>query len=165
MIGNGVRIRPIADADRPLVARLVVELWTSDIAFVHGTVFRPAELPGFLAEDGGPDPCGLLTYARQDEHTVEIVTVDALRARVGIGSALLAATVTAAVDLGADRLVPTTTNDNVDALRFHQRRGFRLTALRPDALTASRALKPSIPLVGAYGIPLTDELELARPVP
>jgi len=29
-------------------------------------------------------------------------------------------------------------------------------------LTRSRELKPQIPLIGEYGIPLTDELELAR---
>lgn len=165
MSGNEVRIRPITDADRPLVARLVVGFWGSDIAVAHDTVFRPAELPGFLAEDGGPEPCGLLTYTRHDEDTVEIVTIDAVRRAEGVGTALLAAVVAAAADLGATRLVLTTTNDNVDALRFYQRRGFRLVALRPDALTASRVLKPSIPLVGAHGIPLNDELDLARPVP
>jgi GNAT superfamily N-acetyltransferase len=165
MVGNEVRIRPITDADRPLVTRLVAEFWGADVAVVHGTVFRPAELPGFLAEDGGPDPCGLLTYTPQDEDTVEVVTIDARRRTEGVGTALLTAAVAAAAAMGATRLVLTTTNDNVDALRFYQRRGFRLVALRPDAVTASRVLKPSIPLVGDHGIPLTDELDLARPVP
>jgi hypothetical protein len=54
-----------------------------------------------------------------------------------------------------------TTNDNVDALRFYQRRGFRLARVRPGAVDESRrVLKPEIPTVGAYGIPLRDELEL-----
>jgi len=54
-------------------------------------------------------------------------------------------------------------NDNVDALRFYQRRGFRLAALRPGAVDASRAtLKPEIPPTGAYGIPLRDELVLTK---
>ena len=56
-----------------------------------------------------------------------------------------------------------TTNDNVDALRFYQRRGFVLTALRPGAVDqARRSLKPEIPLVGDHDIPLRDELELER---
>jgi hypothetical protein len=59
------------------------------------------------------------------------------------------------------RLWLVTTNDNVDALRFYQRRGFRLAELRPEAVTLSRrALKPEIPMVGAHGIELRDELEL-----
>jgi hypothetical protein len=54
-----------------------------------------------------------------------------------------------------------TTNDNLVALRFYQRRGFRLSALRPGAVDeARRRLKPAIPDAGAFGIPLRDELEL-----
>jgi hypothetical protein len=49
----------------------------------------------------------------------------------------------------------------VDALRFYQRRGFRLAALHSGAVDHSRAqLKPEIPDVGSHGIPLRDELEL-----
>ena len=52
-------------------------------------------------------------------------------------------------------------NDNVDALRFYQRRGMRLVRLWPDAVTQARKLlKPEIPLVGADGITVRDELEL-----
>jgi len=54
----------------------------------------------------------------------------------------------------------TTTNDNLDALRFYQRRGFRLVALRPGAVDGARGPKPSLPQIGAYGIPLHDEIEL-----
>jgi DNA-3-methyladenine glycosylase I len=56
----------------------------------------------------------------------------------------------------------TTTNDNLTALAFYQVVGLRLCALRPDAVTGSRRLKPSIPLVGQNGIPLRDELDLER---
>jgi hypothetical protein len=48
-----------------------------------------------------------------------------------------------------------TTNDNTDALRFYQRRGFCLVKVHRGAVDRSRAsLKPEIPVVGAYGIPL-----------
>lgn len=56
-----------------------------------------------------------------------------------------------------------TTNDNLDALRFYQRRGFRLVALHAGAVDAARAtLKPSIAEVGDHGIPIRDELVLER---
>jgi hypothetical protein len=59
-----------------------------------------------------------------------------------------------------------TTNDNTDALRFYQQRGFTLAGLRPGAVTDSRTrLKPEIPPVGEHGIPLRDEVLLERPVP
>ncbi len=55
----------------------------------------------------------------------------------------------------------TTTNDNLEALRLYQRRGFRLVALRPSAMDeAWRTLKPELPMIGAHGIPMRDELDL-----
>jgi ribosomal protein S18 acetylase RimI-like enzyme len=50
--------------------------------------------------------------------------------------------------------------DNLRALGFYQRRGFRLIALYPNALEASRRLKPQISMKAANGIPIRDELEL-----
>ncbi|HZZ53070.1 MAG TPA: GNAT family N-acetyltransferase, partial [Trebonia sp.] len=62
--------------------------------------------------------------------------------------------------LGCQQITLTTTNDNVDALRFYQRRGFRLAALRPGAVDRSRLRKPEIPRTGDFGIPLRDEIDL-----
>jgi ribosomal protein S18 acetylase RimI-like enzyme len=55
-----------------------------------------------------------------------------------------------------------TTNDNLDALRFYQRRGFRITKVHTDALKESRRLKSEIPETGLYEIPICDEIELER---
>jgi hypothetical protein len=62
--------------------------------------------------------------------------------------------------VGLRRLWLITTNDNLAALRFYQRRGMRITGVSPSAVDAARELKPSIPLTGAYGIGLHDELTL-----
>jgi Acetyltransferase (GNAT) family len=60
-----------------------------------------------------------------------------------------------------ERIWLVTTNDNLEALRFYQRRGFVLSALRPGAVADSgQRLKPQIASVGDFGIPLRDELEL-----
>ncbi|MGH3646211.1 MAG: GNAT family N-acetyltransferase [Micromonosporaceae bacterium] len=85
---------------------------------------------------------------------------DAVVRHSGVGSALLAAAVGLAREAGLTRIWLVTTNDNLDALRFCQRRGLRLIAVAPGAVDAARALKPEIPLTGAYGIPLRDELTL-----
>jgi hypothetical protein len=53
-----------------------------------------------------------------------------------------------------------TTNDNLDALRFYQRRGLRLVAVHAGAVDEARRLKPEIARVGEYGIPIRDEIEL-----
>ena len=103
---------------------------------------------------------GAATYV-VDGDSCELLTLHAQHQFAGVGTALVEAVVEVAREAGCRRLWVVTTNDNVDALRFYQRRGFRLTEVRPGAVDMSReSLKPEIPLVGAHGIPLRDELEL-----
>ena len=86
-----ISIRPVSDADRPMLGWLVAELWGSEIVAVHGTSFRPAELPGFIAERTRRIT-GLLTY-QVLEGMLEIVTLNAIDRRAGIGTQLIEAAV------------------------------------------------------------------------
>lgn len=151
-------VRPVNEGDRPMLAWLVAELWGSEVVAVHGNLLRPSDLPGFIAERAGR-VVGLITYQLVGD-TMEIVTVNAIDRRTGIGTLLIEATVEIARHFRCRDIRLTTTNDNVDALRFYQRRGFRLTELRPGAVDRSRQEKPQIPRVGDYGIPLHDEIDL-----
>ena len=93
------------------------------------------------------------------------MTLHAAVSGQGIGSALLEALETIAVHAGCRRVWLITTNDNTDALRFYQRRGFRIVSIDPGAVARARAtLKPSIPTVGEHGINLRDELLLERDI-
>ena len=157
-----IRIRPVDEDDRPMLAWLIAGLWGSEIVAVHGTSLRPAELGGFIAERSGR-VAGLLTYQLVGD-MLEIVTLNAIDRRAGIGTLLIDAAVGQARRSGCREVRLTTTNDNVDALRFYQRRGFRLAELRPGAVDQARRLKPEIPRVGDYGIPLRDEIDLTRSV-
>ena len=91
-----------------------------------------------------------------------LVTLDAVPAGIGTGTALLDALTTRLCAEGCKRLWLTMTNGNLSALQFYLRRGFRLTAVRLGAVEAARKLKPTIPLFGEHGIPLRDELDLCR---
>ena len=123
----------------------------------RGELIDVLALPGFVAEWDGR-PVGIVTY-RRDGHDCELAFIAAFEAGHGVGSALLAAVIEATS--GCDRLWLVTTNDNLDALRFYQRRGFCLSELRPGAVDEARlTLKPRISTSGAYGIPLRDEVEL-----
>ncbi|MCP2164373.1 GNAT family N-acetyltransferase [Goodfellowiella coeruleoviolacea] len=157
-----MRVRPIEEADRLVVGRLIVDLWGASTVVAHGQTFYPISLPGLLAERGGK-VIGLLTYTRTGQ-TLEIVTLAALNRGRGVGTALVEAVARTARRVGCERLLITTTNDNLDALRFCQRRGFRLCGLRPDAVSRARQSNPEIRLVGEYGITVRDELDLERPV-
>jgi len=153
-----ISIRAVSEGDRPMLAWLITELWGSELVAVHGTVLRPAELGGFIAERSRR-VVGLLTYQLAGE-VLEIVTLNAIERRIGIGTLLIEAAASAARRYRCREVRLTTTNDNVDALRFYQRRGFRLAELRPGAVDRSRQEKPQIPRTGDYGIPLHDEIDL-----
>ena len=153
-------IRPLADAERPAIAALARELWGDDLMVVHGERYSLSQLPGFVAEAAGAI-VGLGTY-RLEGGACELVSLDSMREGQGIGSALLAAAEAAARAAGCRRLWLITTNDNLRALGFYQRRGYALVAVHPGAVARARAIKPSIPLLGEGGIPIRDEIELER---
>ena len=151
-------IRSLLDPDRDWVHQTMIAEWGSEIAVVHGDVYRPAELPAFVAEEKG-EKVGLLTY-HIDGDACEIVTLNSWREGSGVGSALIEAVKQAARRKKCRRLWLVTTNDNLHALRFYQKRGFTISNVRVNAVEASRKLKPEIPLLGKDGIPIRDEIEL-----
>ncbi len=124
----------------------------------RGRVHDASALPAYVARDGD-QRVGLATY-RIDGSDCELVSLNSERDGAGVGGTLLAAVAAAARSAGCKRLWLITTNDNLPALRFYQKRGFRLLRIHRDALEASRRLKPSIPRIGMGGIELRDEIEL-----
>ena len=134
--------------------------WGSDIVVAHGERIVPSRLPGVVAVSEGRI-VGHASY-RIVVCACEITSIAADPPRRGIGSSLMEAIIVEARRSGCRRVWLTTTNDNLDALRFYQRRGFRLVALRPGAVdVARRDIKPEIPNIGTSGMPMSDELDLA----
>jgi GNAT superfamily N-acetyltransferase len=156
---DSVRIVPITDAEREWVYAFITEHWGGELMVSRGRHFYPAANPGFLAiaEDG--ERVGLITYEILGDGC-EVTSLDSLRPGIGIGTLLLNAAIDAAWQAGCRRLFLITTNDNLDALAFYQKRGLRLCSLYPNAMEETRRLKPAIPEIGMNGIPLRDELEL-----
>ena len=130
----------------------------------RGELINPLECPAILADEAGR-LVGVLSYLILGADC-EIVTLHTSRRWTGIGTALIEEMRRLATGQGCTALRVTTTNDNVDALRFYQRRGFVLSELRRRAVDdARRTLKPTIPLAGNHGIPLRDEIELRQELP
>jgi DNA-3-methyladenine glycosylase I len=155
-----MQVRALGAGDAEWVERLVVERWGAPIVVGGGRVHHPAAPSGFAAFERAR-PIGLVTYAIEGD-ACEIVTIDALHEGAGIGTALLAAVTEAAQRAGCRRLWLVTTNNNLRALGFYQKRGFRLVALRPGAVEEARKLKPQIPFCDESGLAIRDELELER---
>ena len=149
-----VVVRPMAHIDRGAATRLLdCRLGGCGQARL-GELVDVLSLPGLVAFRGDRLE-GVLTY-RIDSDDCELVAIATVQSQHGVGTRLVE-TLKAA---GHERIWLVTTNDNVDALRFYQRRGFRLISLRPGGVEESRRVKPQIPETGAYGIPLRDELLL-----
>lgn len=124
----------------------------------RGNVYRPEQLEGFVIEDGD-EWVGLLSFIIKDNE-LEVTSLDSLREGEGIGSKLLNQAVEEARARQCGRIFLITTNDNLNALGFYQRRGFELVQVHRKALDETRRLKPGIPLNGRNNIPLRDEIEL-----
>jgi ribosomal protein S18 acetylase RimI-like enzyme len=152
-------IRPLAAQDRDAVRAFMIERWHSPFIVSRVRVRNAAELPGFAALSSDNTLLGLVTYDIRGGQC-EIVTLDSRRESCGIGTGLIGAVVGEARAQGCRRVWLVTTNDNLNAVRFYQKRGMRLSALYPDAVAKSRQLKPEIPLIGDDGIPIRDELEM-----
>jgi GNAT superfamily N-acetyltransferase len=155
-----LRVRPREAGDLAAVERFLSENHSRRVARL-GRLEDALAHPALVAERDG-ELAGVLTYVL-DGGACEVLTLHAVERGGGVGTALLRAAERIARDAGCERLWLITTNDNVDALRFYQRRGFRIAALHPGAVDESRRrLKPEIPRTGEYGIDLRDELELDK---
>ena len=149
--------------DRAWLAGVLAQRWGSTLIARRGTLVDAGELPGLVAEIDD-EAVGLATY-EEAGGMIEIVTLDALGGPRGVGTALVEALVARAGERHCSRVWLVTTNDNLQALRFYQRRGFRLACLHAGAVDRARALKPGIPVVGSGGLEIHDEIELAREIP
>lgn len=118
------------------------------------------DLDGFLLQEENT-VIGLVTYTFFGD-ICEIVSLDSKRENIGIGSALLKEIEKIAIDNNCKKMRLITTNDNMRALQFYQKRGYCLTKLYPNAMEEVRKVKPNVPELGDNDIPLRDEIELEK---
>jgi GNAT superfamily N-acetyltransferase len=155
---NGIQIRLISDTDHAWIGRVAAKFWASTHVVSRGIVHDLLDLPGYIAMIDN-QPTGLICYNLESTQC-ELVALFSIRERIGIGRALVEQLIDTAANNNCQRIWLVTTNDNLNAIRFYQRRGFTLVAVHRKALDISRKLKPSLPIVGIDGIPLRDEIEM-----
>ncbi|HET8658222.1 MAG TPA: GNAT family N-acetyltransferase [Micromonosporaceae bacterium] len=152
-------VRPAAAHDRDRVTELFRASWGRPFVVGHGVGYDLTKLPTLVAVDATDRVTGVLTYT-VDSSAMQVVSIEAATPGTGAGGALLSAAVDRARALGLRRLWLVTTNDNLDAVRFYQRRGLRVARVAPGAVDQARRLAPTIPTTGAYDIPMRDELTM-----
>lgn len=151
-------IVPLDGKWRGEIDRLIRREWAGPMVATNGVLHNTSQAEGFVFLSSGK-LAGYLLYCLENGEC-EVLVLHSLAENRGVGSALLRAAAEKAKQSGCGRLWLVTTNDNVHAIRFYQRFGMELKAVRIGAMDQARAsLKPSIPLVGMDGIPIRHEFE------
>ena len=151
-------LRRLTQDDLPRLRQFWIDHWGGEEMITRGNVYRPEQLDGFVLEEKN-EWIGLITFFIKDDEC-EVTSLDSLREGQGIGTKLIDKAMEEAHTQNCKRLFLITTNDNLHALGFYQKRGFEIVTVYRGAINESRKRKPSIPLVGMNGIPLRDEIEL-----
>jgi ribosomal protein S18 acetylase RimI-like enzyme len=145
--------------DIPWIKETMEKDWGGEPLLVRDKKYYPTALAGILAFDQAQNHLGFLFFEISDK-TCEIVVFEIFQKLRGIGTLVLSELKDIAKQRGCDRISLMTHNDNLDALRFYQRRGFHICGIHLNSMEKIRKLKPCIPLTGDYGIPIRDEIDL-----
>ena len=150
----------VSESNRDRINDFLRAHWFSTDLIVRGECVDMTKADGIaVLED--EEIVGLVMF-RMDGMDCEILSLDSLVSGKGLGTVLLQKAEKIARKNGCTRLKLITTNDNIGAMRFYQRRGFDMAALHRNALEVSRRLKPEIPLLGEHDIPLRHEIEFEK---
>lgn len=153
-------IEAINKQNRALVIEFFNEHWKSSEMIVSSGRYNCADLPGLIyLED--EKITGLLTYIIMDK-TIEIISLDIVIENRGIGTQLMTFMERLAYKNCMFNIRVITTNDNMNALKFYQKLGYRIKGIIPDAVNEARLIKPQIPMVAENGIQILDELVLEK---
>lgn len=143
--------------NRERVNHFICEHWYSTDMIIRGEIVDMSKVDGIIALEN-EEIMGLLTY-RICNKICEITSLDSLVEGKGIGTTLIKRAIGIARECGCQKIIVVTTNDNIVAIRFYQKRGFDMAGFYRNSLADSRKIKASIPFVGDNGIPLKHEIE------
>lgn len=153
-------ITSINRANRHAVNEILLDAWGELKMYTKEKVHLLDKLSGYVAIENSQIK-GVITY-HIDNHFYEIVSLNSFEPNRGIGSMLLQKAIETAHQNQCYKIWLVTTNDNLDALSFYQKRKFDLIDVYNNAITQLRRKKPSIPTIGNHGIPIKHEIEMAR---
>lgn len=150
-------VKTFDDTHREQAERFIKQTWGTSLQVSRGNLYNVLDYPGYIAFVD-QEPQGMITY-RIENGQCEVLILQSNVEGMGIGATLIDYVKIQAQETDCNRLWLITTNDNIHAFRWYQRRGFTIAAVHVNALEQSRKLKPEIPLLGKEGIPLRDEIE------
>lgn len=153
-------IKKITTFDRDMVENFFINNWGSGEMVISSGSYQCELLDGFMYLKEN-QLVGLITFVVND-FAVEIISLDSLIESKGIGSQLLRKVEAYAIENEINEIKLITTNDNLKALSFYQKLGYRITAVYKDAVNIARQSKASIPYISDDNIFIQDELQLSK---
>ncbi|MDR1176596.1 MAG: GNAT family N-acetyltransferase [Treponema sp.] len=134
----------------------IIKRWGSDIIVSRGNVYKAEDVDGIIAYDK-EKIIGLGLYAIKN-NSCEIVLLETFIQNTGIGSGIIERIKEIAKAKKCKRIWLVTTNNNINALKFYQKRGFHFSNIYINSMEEARKIKPELPKV-YDGIEIRDEIE------
>jgi GNAT superfamily N-acetyltransferase len=153
---DSLAVRESTSSDRQDIRKLSDHFRHAPSVTLFDKTYDIAELPGYVA-NANSHMAGVLSYAVEDDALV-IASMDVLPGYQGLGAGMMlveAAKAKAAAE-GRKIVRAAVSNDDLPAMYFYQRNGFRVYDVKPN-LVAARHEEPE---VGFGGIPARDEIRL-----
>jgi ribosomal protein S18 acetylase RimI-like enzyme len=157
---RSIEIQEITDEMRSTIKEFMIQNWGDDVMVSRGYMHILSELSGFIATMEH-SIVGIVTYNMENTQC-EIVSLDSWQERKGIGTMLLQYVEGAAKKLGCQEMWLITSNDNIHAMHFYQKRGYHMHAIYKGAINEARKLKPTIPYMNDEGILIESEVEFRK---
>ena len=151
-------IERVSDELKVKIKNIFIENWNTDFMVSKSKIHYVDNLESFIYINENQIK-GLLTFYIENNE-MEIVSLDSFEENLGIGTLLLNKAIEFFMKNSLKKLWLITTNDNLNALKFYQKRNFKICNFHLNTVANSRKIKPSIPKLGYNNIPIEHEIEL-----
>jgi ribosomal protein S18 acetylase RimI-like enzyme len=154
-----VLVREASPTDREKALELFHRDFGHRQMVAYGEAVSLDDAAALVAETEG-EIAGALAWRPFDGafHILALAT-DPMWQRAGVGGHLIAEAELLARRQAHPRMIVTITNDNLPALYFYQRRGYRVSAILRDSVAAHNRDQQAL---GFAGIPILDEIQLVK---
>jgi ribosomal protein S18 acetylase RimI-like enzyme len=144
--------------DKEKIREFVQRFWGEQEQLAFDRRFMVTELPTYFAEKG-KEIVGFVSFAEIDDAII-IVALGVLPEfqNAGVGRSLVEEVEVKARRTGNQKLLVSTSNDDLPALAFYQSLGFQIYEVKPDVI----AEKHGKILRGIGGLPVRDEIRLQK---
>lgn len=143
------------DDERKKIREFVKQFWGEDEQMSFDRKFIVAELSAYVAKREN-DIIGFVSFTEAD-NAIIIVALGVLPQYQGSG---VGRSLIEKVEIGAETLLVSTSNDDLPALAFYQSLGFQIYEVKPNVV----AEKHGRIMEGIGGLPVRDELRLRKNV-